>query len=202
MSMGFEGNELGRIDPRALEDKGDLLSPREMSRYEGELARPERFGRKSTSTSPSKSATTATRTKSPRRHHQARVLAGVPPGLRLCPGLARHGLFWRRVLREHGLREALRTRHRCQSVASTAKQSIHRGRQARPSCDRRSGHSPRSLAGGRILTNSGALFRARLRRAFEKYDNAYRRFCAIAAGVDGFGARWAAQKSGLSAAGM
>jgi hypothetical protein len=39
MSMGFEGNELGRIDPRALEDKGDLLSPREMSRYEGELAR-------------------------------------------------------------------------------------------------------------------------------------------------------------------
>jgi transposase-like protein len=33
-------------------------------------------------------------------------------------------------------------------------------------------------------------------------DNAYRRFCAIAASVDGFGAGCAAQKSGLSAAGM
>jgi hypothetical protein len=42
----FAGNELGWIDPRALDENGELLSPREMSRYEGELAWPERFDRK------------------------------------------------------------------------------------------------------------------------------------------------------------
>jgi hypothetical protein len=42
----FEGNELGWIDPRALDEHGELLSPCEMARYEGELAWPERFDRK------------------------------------------------------------------------------------------------------------------------------------------------------------
>ena len=42
----FEGNDLGWIDPRALDEHGELLSPREMARYEGELAWPERFDRK------------------------------------------------------------------------------------------------------------------------------------------------------------
>jgi hypothetical protein len=41
----FEGNDLGWIDPRALDENGELLSPRQMARYEGELAWPERFDR-------------------------------------------------------------------------------------------------------------------------------------------------------------
>jgi hypothetical protein len=39
----FTGNDLGWIDPRALDEEGELLSPREMAQYEGELAWPERF---------------------------------------------------------------------------------------------------------------------------------------------------------------
>jgi hypothetical protein len=42
----FEGNDLGWIDPRALDADGNLLSPREIAPYEGELAWPERFDRK------------------------------------------------------------------------------------------------------------------------------------------------------------
>lgn len=42
----FEGNELGWIDPRALDEDGNILSPREMAQYDGELAWPERFDRK------------------------------------------------------------------------------------------------------------------------------------------------------------
>jgi hypothetical protein len=41
----FEGSDLGWIDPRALDEDGNMLSPREMARYEGELAWPERFNR-------------------------------------------------------------------------------------------------------------------------------------------------------------
>jgi hypothetical protein len=41
----FEGNDLGWIDPRALDENGELLSPRQMARYDGELAWPERFDR-------------------------------------------------------------------------------------------------------------------------------------------------------------
>jgi hypothetical protein len=39
----FTGNELGWIDPRALDENENLLSPQEMAQYEGELAWPERF---------------------------------------------------------------------------------------------------------------------------------------------------------------
>jgi hypothetical protein len=39
----FTGNDIGWIDPRALDDEGELLSPQEMAQYEGELAWPERF---------------------------------------------------------------------------------------------------------------------------------------------------------------
>ena len=39
----FEGNDIGWIDPRALDEDGELLSPREMAQFEGELAWPERF---------------------------------------------------------------------------------------------------------------------------------------------------------------
>jgi hypothetical protein len=39
----FTGNELGWIDPRALNEDGELLSPQEMAQFEGELAWPERF---------------------------------------------------------------------------------------------------------------------------------------------------------------
>jgi hypothetical protein len=42
----FEGNDIGWIDPRALDEEGNLLSPREMAQYEGELAWPERFDSK------------------------------------------------------------------------------------------------------------------------------------------------------------
>jgi hypothetical protein len=42
----FTGNELGWIDPRALDEDGVLLSPQEMAQYEGELAWPERFDQK------------------------------------------------------------------------------------------------------------------------------------------------------------
>jgi hypothetical protein len=43
----FEGNEIGWIDPRALDTAtGELLTPREMARYEGMLAWPDRFDRK------------------------------------------------------------------------------------------------------------------------------------------------------------
>jgi hypothetical protein len=42
----FTGNELGWIDPRALDGDGNLLSPQEMAQYDGELAWPERFDRK------------------------------------------------------------------------------------------------------------------------------------------------------------
>jgi hypothetical protein len=42
----FTGNELGWIDPRALDENGDLMSPQEMAEYEGELAWPERFDAK------------------------------------------------------------------------------------------------------------------------------------------------------------
>jgi hypothetical protein len=41
----FEGNEIGWIDPRALDEDGDILSPRQVARYDGELAWPERFSR-------------------------------------------------------------------------------------------------------------------------------------------------------------
>jgi hypothetical protein len=41
----FTGNELGWIDPRALDENGDLMTPQEMAQYEGELAWPERFDR-------------------------------------------------------------------------------------------------------------------------------------------------------------
>jgi hypothetical protein len=41
----FTGNEIGWIDPRALDENGDLMSPQEMAQYEGELAWPERFDR-------------------------------------------------------------------------------------------------------------------------------------------------------------
>jgi hypothetical protein len=39
----YEGNDLGWIDPRALDEHGEVLSPREMAQFEGELAWPERF---------------------------------------------------------------------------------------------------------------------------------------------------------------
>lgn len=39
----FTGNELGWIDPRALDGDQNLLSPQEMAQYEGMLAWPERF---------------------------------------------------------------------------------------------------------------------------------------------------------------
>jgi hypothetical protein len=42
----FTGNDLGWIDPRALDEEGELLSPREMAQFEGELAWPERFDEK------------------------------------------------------------------------------------------------------------------------------------------------------------
>jgi hypothetical protein len=41
----FEGNDIGWIDPRALDENGELLGPREMAQYEGMLAWPERFDR-------------------------------------------------------------------------------------------------------------------------------------------------------------
>jgi hypothetical protein len=33
----FDGNDIGWIDPRALDEDGDLLSPQEMAQYDGEL---------------------------------------------------------------------------------------------------------------------------------------------------------------------
>jgi hypothetical protein len=39
----FEGNEIGWIDPRAYNENGEVMSPREMAKYAGELAWPERF---------------------------------------------------------------------------------------------------------------------------------------------------------------
>ena len=39
----FTGSELGWIDPRALNEDGELLSPQEMAQFDGELAWPERF---------------------------------------------------------------------------------------------------------------------------------------------------------------
>ena len=41
----FTGNELGWVDPRAQDEHGEVLPPREMAKYEGELAWPERFDR-------------------------------------------------------------------------------------------------------------------------------------------------------------
>jgi hypothetical protein len=41
----FEGNEIGWIDPRALDADGDVLSPRDLAAREGMLAWPERFPR-------------------------------------------------------------------------------------------------------------------------------------------------------------
>lgn len=42
----FTGNEIGWIDPRALDEDGDVMSPRELAQYDGELAWPERFSKK------------------------------------------------------------------------------------------------------------------------------------------------------------
>jgi FG-GAP-like repeat len=42
----LSGNDLGWIDPRALDEDGKILSPRAMARYEGMLAWSERFDRK------------------------------------------------------------------------------------------------------------------------------------------------------------
>jgi hypothetical protein len=39
----FEGNELGWIEPRALDEDGDLLGPCGLAQYAGELAWPDRF---------------------------------------------------------------------------------------------------------------------------------------------------------------
>jgi predicted phage terminase large subunit-like protein len=39
----YDGNDIGWIDPRALDDDGVLLSPYELDQREGELAWPERF---------------------------------------------------------------------------------------------------------------------------------------------------------------
>jgi hypothetical protein len=39
----FTGNDIGWIDPRALDENGDVLSPQEMAAYEGELAWRDRF---------------------------------------------------------------------------------------------------------------------------------------------------------------
>ncbi len=41
--VAYEGNEIGWIDPRALDDDGVLLSPYELEQREGVLAWPERF---------------------------------------------------------------------------------------------------------------------------------------------------------------
>jgi hypothetical protein len=42
----FTGNDIGWIDPRALNEDGELLSPQEMAQFDGELAWPERFDEK------------------------------------------------------------------------------------------------------------------------------------------------------------
>jgi phage terminase large subunit-like protein len=39
----FDGNDIGWIDPRAIGSDGHVMPPRELSRYDGELAWPERF---------------------------------------------------------------------------------------------------------------------------------------------------------------
>jgi hypothetical protein len=41
----FEGNDIGWIDPRALDEDGDIMTPRELARYDGELAWPDRFSK-------------------------------------------------------------------------------------------------------------------------------------------------------------
>jgi hypothetical protein len=82
----FTGNELGWIDPRALDDDGELLSPQEMGQYEGMLAWPERFDQKfdrNISFEIGDYGYASQYQQSPvprkRRHHQARILAGLPP---------------------------------------------------------------------------------------------------------------------------
>ncbi len=42
-NIDYEGNDIGWIDPRALDDEGDLLSAEELDEREGDLAWPERF---------------------------------------------------------------------------------------------------------------------------------------------------------------
>jgi hypothetical protein len=41
----YTGNDIGWIDPRALDEDGELLSPRELEARDGELAWPDRFSR-------------------------------------------------------------------------------------------------------------------------------------------------------------
>jgi predicted phage terminase large subunit-like protein len=41
--VAYDGNDIGWIDPRALDDDGEMLSPAELDEREGELAWPERF---------------------------------------------------------------------------------------------------------------------------------------------------------------